>query len=1058
MASPPPPAAPSAAAGRQAAYGRTVPSEAFSASGIVAQGRAGDAPAAPAAPVPGDEPELAGVEIWAKLAPAGPAAGSEARYQVQGVLGVGSTGRVYTVLDRNLGRQVAVKVLTDEAREDHESLGSFIAEAKITASLKHPNVLPVIDIDVTRTGQPYFSMGRVDGRTLADLIAESTPGRRHARLASFNGVVGIFIDICDGVAYAHHQRIVHQDIKPENILIGDFGEVLVLDWGCARRRDADAPPAIYGTPLYMSPEQARRETVEERSDIYCIGGTLLHALLLRAPMWHDDPEVFWKRKREGAIDAPSAPERAGVPPELLAIALKALAPERERRYRSIAELRADLEAYQAGLSVSAHRRGAVLALRRWCRRHRRALATWTTVGAAFLALVVLLWGERLKEVARWGTPVLEERFEDDSWRNRWTVIEGGFERREGLVSTGGGASRLLLPRPLSGGTAIEYDAEILPGEREGDISVAWARGIETGADGAITLVRPLGLQIGAYDGAYTMVQQDANALVSSSFQPVPGRRYHIRDEIIDNRLTIAVDGRQVCEYVDSFPLTGGYLALYAYYPGKCFHDVRVYSLGLPQRVAATAIGDYEAQRGKYADGAEAYARVVVAHPGTALGDEARFKEGLCWLRAGDPAKARERWRDLRDPALGRLARLHLLDLRFSAHEHDALLAELAALAGEGDDDLRHQVAMRWSQYVGRLRSAQPLDRALLTRYLDAHDRFLMHEHAADVSTADTLYALSRFEELLARYPALRWQCSSALIELGRQDQVIDDYRDERATRERACFLSGRLDLILRDYPDSLFIPELRIAHGESESLLATATDQPWLPLALLYAGHLEELVARFPQTDWPACRALILLGRPEEVTLSFEIPLALLAQGRYDEVLARYPHDRAADLVHLLQAVEALARGDREAARTELRAGTARAAAVPDIESGFDVRIIGGFLRELSGETGALDALCIRLIGDGSRRGQEMQVPWMEASLMLGRISADTFFAQPMQQIARPHGLLIQALRAERAGRRDEAVARYREWLALPQLRRGFFIIDPLLERFVPWRIAELGR
>ncbi len=263
-----------------------------------------------------DTPMLAHPSLATRLSHLGLAGDgpSESRFVVEGVLGQGATARVYAVLDRNLARAVAVKFLGDgERRSSVDDIASFIKEAQITASLEHPNVLPVHELDVNETGQVYFSTKRIEGRSLGALIEQSAVGRRAAAIADFNAVVNIFVGVCQALAYAHTNRIVHQDVKPDNIMVGNFGEVLLVDWGSAARMQAGERPRLYGTPLYMSPEQARGEGVDERSDVYCLGATLFHTLVLRHPTWCDNVDEFWRMKRAGILRRPDAAEQAAVP-------------------------------------------------------------------------------------------------------------------------------------------------------------------------------------------------------------------------------------------------------------------------------------------------------------------------------------------------------------------------------------------------------------------------------------------------------------------------------------------------------------------------------------------------------------------------------------------------------------------------------------------------------------------------------------------------------------------------------------------------------------------------
>ncbi len=147
------------------------------------------------------------------------------------------------------------------------------------------------------------------GPSLGAAIESSSPGPRAAAIADFNAIVSIAIAVCNATAYAHHRGIIHQDIKPDNILLGGFGEVLLLDWGSAAlvpEASGRVTSKLYGTPLYMSPEQARGEYADRRSDIFCIGAALFHALLLRLPTWSDEPTDSGARNQAPTVPGAEA--------------------------------------------------------------------------------------------------------------------------------------------------------------------------------------------------------------------------------------------------------------------------------------------------------------------------------------------------------------------------------------------------------------------------------------------------------------------------------------------------------------------------------------------------------------------------------------------------------------------------------------------------------------------------------------------------------------------------------------------------------------------------------
>ena len=212
-----------------------------------------------------------------RIAKVNPLAPSDAqfpdRYRTDAVAGVGATSQVLAVTDQVFDRQVAIKFLHEAKAEDPRRLSRFVYEAKMTAALEHPNIAPVYDLDFTDDGAAYFTMRLVQGRSLGELLRIPLDGAIPAVIAGVYERVGILLKVLDAVASAHARCIIHRDIKPDNTMVGEFGEVFLVDWGCAQTIETvhAAPRRLVGTPNYMSPEQARGERVDLRSDIYCLG-------------------------------------------------------------------------------------------------------------------------------------------------------------------------------------------------------------------------------------------------------------------------------------------------------------------------------------------------------------------------------------------------------------------------------------------------------------------------------------------------------------------------------------------------------------------------------------------------------------------------------------------------------------------------------------------------------------------------------------------------------------------------------------------------------------------
>ena len=298
----------------------------------------------------------------------------------------GGMGRIHVARDRRLGREVAIKeVLIDSASARRR----FEREARITAGLQHPSIVSVHEAGQWPSGDPFYAMRLVTGRTLDAVIAEAKT------LAQRIALVPNVLAVADAMAYAHGQRVIHRDLKPVNIVVAGFGETVVLDWGLAKKLDGDrstVPAAsdvgdeaaaetvdgetrvgdVLGTPAYMPPEQAAGTGVDERADVYAIGAILYHVLAGRPPyVAASNAELIAALMTEPP--EPIAVRVPGVPEELAAIVNRAMARDIEQRYRTAAELADDLRRFQTGQLVGAHRYSLRELLRRWARRYRTPL-------------------------------------------------------------------------------------------------------------------------------------------------------------------------------------------------------------------------------------------------------------------------------------------------------------------------------------------------------------------------------------------------------------------------------------------------------------------------------------------------------------------------------------------------------------------------------------------------------------------------------------------------------------------------------------------------------------
>jgi tetratricopeptide (TPR) repeat protein len=305
-------------------------------------------------------------------------------YLVQRELARGGMGRILLALDRQ-GRRVALKVLLGS---NEDATQRFLREMQITARLQHPSIVTLYEAGRWRSGEPFFAMKLVEGRSLRDELAELPSLKQRLSL------VPRLIAVTDALAYAHDRGVIHRDLKPGNILVGAFGETVVIDWGLAKVRGAPevdiiepmamaSPPLVgafatelgtmLGTPAYMAPEQARGEAVDERVDVYGLGALLYHALAGQPPYSGATAQELLGRVIGGP---PRALEElvSGVPPELGAIVRRAMLPNPADRYPSAKEMAEDLRRFSTGQLVSAHAYSSGALVRRWLRRNRAPVA------------------------------------------------------------------------------------------------------------------------------------------------------------------------------------------------------------------------------------------------------------------------------------------------------------------------------------------------------------------------------------------------------------------------------------------------------------------------------------------------------------------------------------------------------------------------------------------------------------------------------------------------------------------------------------------------------------
>jgi serine/threonine-protein kinase len=433
--------------------------------------------AAPAAPPPNPE------------GPAVTGGGRAERYDLFGKIAQGGMGVVMHGRDPLLGREVAVKILRPEHCTDPEMQRRFLDEARITGRLQHPGVVPLYDLGRMADRRPFFAMKFVHGRTFAELLNDrATPAFDLPRM------LNVFLQVCQTVAYAHSQGFVHRDLKPGNIMVGEFGEVQVMDWGLAKavsRAASDAEDtydvalaptpiglpnlspgapsptdtragSVLGTPAYMAPEQAagRIDRIDERCDVFGLGAILCEILTGEPPFGADELTAAFRRVvAEGGAGSCARLGGCGADPELIALAERCLARDPEDRPRNAGLVAEALTKHLAGTQERA-RTADLDAAEARTRAAEAGKRQKLTVGlAAALVALLLAVGAGLWGLATWRADfarrldaayneALQERNEaraagtTEAAPGQWADAERSAERAEAMLAEGSAPDEL----------------------------------------------------------------------------------------------------------------------------------------------------------------------------------------------------------------------------------------------------------------------------------------------------------------------------------------------------------------------------------------------------------------------------------------------------------------------------------------------------------------------------------------------------------------------------------------------------------------------------------------
>ncbi|OGV56053.1 MAG: hypothetical protein A2X49_07600 [Lentisphaerae bacterium GWF2_52_8] len=557
------------------------------------------------------------------------------KYRFRKSIGHGGMKTVLQVRDRDTSRDVAMAVMPDYEDRPKSDYARFIQEARITANLEHPNIVPVHDIGVDTSGAPYFTMKMLKGESLASILKKLNAGdAEYIKKYDLHRLLRMFLKVCNGVAFAHSRNVIHLDLKPENIQIGDYGEVLILDWGLARVlgesiEDEEDNPAstslpppgekdgntslqitmdgiTKGTPGYMAPEQAagRNSHKDTRTDIYSLGAILYSILTKLDPIEGKDVKQILHDTMHGNIVPPRLrrPDLM-MPSPIEAVVLKAMMLDPDSRYQHVWQIRDDIYAFMGGFATSAERASFFKRTVLLVKRHRLLFSSITVITLLLLSFGGYALYNLSKESGDWikayeqdfSTPypdteslVFMDRLNKKTMAP-WTCDKGGLkmEKYDWLwlknVKVPGNVRLVVKMTCPSNPDALE----VVINSRIEPLREWWF--VPTGYS----------FQFAGYGGSKDIVCRNEDALgpdvMNATESHFRANQIHtVVFERVDENLSMSVDGLQILRVTDLFPPLGpglNRIGMRSFSTSMRILSIAVYSLALPEKASPMIAGD-----------------------------------------------------------------------------------------------------------------------------------------------------------------------------------------------------------------------------------------------------------------------------------------------------------------------------------------------------------------------------------------------------------------------------------------------------------------------------------
>ncbi len=930
-------------------------------------------------------------------------------------------------------------------RASGEAVPELLHRARFLGRLNHTGIGPVLDFRST-SSESMVVFADVGGITLREAVLRGNRGEPVKELATPSACLVVFLKVCDIIAAAHEQRVVHHALAAEHIRLGEHGQVVVTGWATAMTVHATPAAKRFVRSSAASDERIPLDGLHE--DIAAIGSCLFLALTGETPPLAADRTL-------GGLDVAT---RSRLPHGVDAVIRQALASSASHGYTSVDDLADDLQRIVGGLVPAATKAGNLALAWPWIRRHRTGLIT---AAALVLAggIVVEAMSRTQRESRRlWGSPISEERFENSSWTSRWEPrIPETWAMSDGrILTTGLNESALIFKRRLTPPIAVEYSARISPGTRLGDLSLWWCEEPGLLANQRLRAYNAKGLlfQLGAFENTFACLTRmpAGKPIAMAALNLVAGRDYRVRVEIDDNTYRIFVDGTLLMQHADMLPAGSGHIALFGYFPGKSFDDVLVYERDIPPLVSPLAIGDGAFQDGHFPQAAAHYARVAEAGR-QPLADQALFRQGLAERSAGDPYRSLETWKRIGDPQLRNLTEcLTLVDLVDGGQQDQAL--ERFRWFWKNRPDVRTALTTQWLELSTRVMTRTDLAMTERMHWFDLREELFADEPVTALSAAQMLMSAGRHAEVFQRFPADHRSSANALLSLGREEELLAKPWANSRERGQALYNLGRLDDIVGD--TSLYV-ELQALALVKRGRFDEAMAQPWgRPWVLVHTGHAQEILDDEGVPTALQNAALMAAGRMQDAAGAGIANFRRSGGSEKAKLLLAGPAAAKDSADPIIACMAALAGGDQVKARAIRAAWKAESTAYREgyLSAGLVMPLLD---QELGNPSALASALADAAKDQTPRWGGILRLVAAAAR----DAQAETELERTVWTTESAAWIAIaRALRGELAGDRGAALANWRAYLALPAHQRMLSESEPhaALELCAAWRVEVLSR